>query len=349
MKLRGLLLIRLLLVLCTLSMERALSTELWIQPRDESNRPLRLSRVEVYLDIWGHGNLVPLVQNERGVKLPLDRSWPCSAWSEVCTQNALWGARLILQAEGYAPVTSLQFYPLGTQSLATGNPTTPVDTVVVKFEGIPEVRIREGETKELVLPFRRPVPRKVRVVDEHGNPVTGVRLWNQLLFAQSNHCGAVEGDMLVQGETDASGELKLPDVNGECAFSMEDLRHYSLQGSRRAVVPIVAIRQLQAPITTIVLRALEKRSVLQLEFTDNGPPAANLQLITCYNVACGAGCGTVEGETDQNGRVLLKDYYPEEMYLILRDHSDKVIWQGNVPASASSGWTKIEIHSKQSM
>jgi hypothetical protein len=256
---------------------------------------------------------------------------------------------LILQAEGYAPVTSLAFYPLGTQSLAIGTPSTPVDSVVVKFEGIPEVRIKEGETKELVLPFRRPVPRTVRVVDEHGNPLAGVRIWVQLLFAQSNHCGGVEGDMLVQGDTNASGELKIPDVHGECAFSMEDVRHYALQGSLKAVVPIVAIRQLQTPITTIVLRALEKRSLIQLEFTDNGVPAAGLKVISCYNVACGTGCGTVEGETDQKGRVLLKDYYPEEMFLILMDHSDKVRWQGDVPKPALSSWTRIEIQSKHRM
>ncbi len=79
------------------------------------------------------------------------------------------------------------------------------------------------------------------------------------------------------------------------------------------------------------------------------PCSIKLQLITCYNVACGAGCGTVQGETDENGRVLLKDYYPEEMYLILMDHQDKVRWQGNVLVTATSGWITIEIQSKRSM
>src|SRR5512144_639240 len=106
----------LLATFCLFASGNATSTELWIQPRDESGKMLRLSRAELYLDIWGHGNNVTLLQNERGVRLPLDRSWPCSAWQVVCDPNALWSARLIMMAEGYAPVTSRVFYPLGTQS-----------------------------------------------------------------------------------------------------------------------------------------------------------------------------------------------------------------------------------------
>jgi hypothetical protein len=333
----------LLAILCFIASERALSTELWIQPRDESGRMLRLSRAEVYLDIWGHGKKVTLVQNDRGVRLPLDQSWPCSVWPDICGKNALCGARLILQAEGYTTVTSRIFYPFGTQSPAAGPTGTTVDTITISFQGVPEVRLKEGDTKELKIPFRRPAPKVLRVIDEQGKPLSGIQIWDQLLFAQSNHCGAVEGETLVQSETNAAGEVNIPDVNGECAFSMENLRHYALQESWKAEVPIVAIRQVQTPVTTIVLRALEKRSLLQLEFTNSSLPAAGLQLISCFNVACGTGCGTIQGETDQNGRVLLKDYYPEEMFLILRDHSDKVYWQGNAPEPAKSGWTKVEI------
>ena len=333
----------LLAILSFVASEKGLSTELWIQPRDESGKTLRLSRAEVYLDIWGHGNNVTLVQDERGVKLPLDRSWPCSVWPEICGKNALWGARLILQAEGYTTVTSRTFYPLGTQGPAAGPPGTTVDTVTISFQGVPEARIKEGDTKELIIPFRRPVPMVLRVIDEQGKPLSGIRIWDQLLFAQSNHCGAVEGETLVRGETDATGELKVPDVDGECAFEIEDLLHYALKESPHASKPIVAVRELRAPITTVFLRALEKRTALQLEFTNNGVPAAGLQLISCLNVACGAGCGKIEGETDQKGRVLLRDYYPEEIYLILTDPSGKGYWQGQVPEPERSGWTKVEI------
>ena len=339
-------LIQLVAIFCFFAPEQALSTELWIQPRDESGRPLLLSRAEVYLDVWGHGNNVTLVQNERGVKLPLDRSWPCSAWAELCGKSVLWGARLILQAEGYAVVTSRTFFPLGIENPAVGLPGTSVDTVSIQFEGMPAVLIKEGETKELRVPFRRPVPQILRAMDEHGKPLAGVRIIDRLLFAQSNHCGAVEGETLVQGETSASGEMKIPDVSGECAFEMGDLRHYALQESRIAEIPIVAIRQLRAPVTTIVLRALEKKGLLQLEFTNDGVPAVGLQLISCLDHCCGACCGTIEGETDQNGRVLLKDYYPEEIRLVLVDSTGKVHWQGNVPEPDKSGWNKIEIQTK---
>jgi len=337
---------QLLTIVCLIRPGVALSSELWIQPHDATGRSLRLSRAEVYLDIWGHGYNAPLVQSERGVKLPLDRSWPCSAWPQVCGENALWGARVILQAEGYATVTSNRFFPLGAEDPRAGPTGTSVDTVIITFEGIPEVRIKEGETKEVKLPFRRPTRRIIRISDETGKPLAGVRVIDRLLFARSNHCGAVEGDILAQGETDTSGEMIVPDVAGERAFQMNELRHFALLESRDAEIPIIAIRRLRTPVTTIVLRALEKKSLLRLEFTNDGIPAAGLQLMSCVDHCCGACCGTLEGETDQNGRVLLKDYYPELIRLVLMERSGGICWQGNVPEPSGEGWTKIEIRAK---
>jgi len=283
--------------------------------------------------------------NERGVRLPLDRSWPCTAWQVVCDPNALWSARLIMTAEGYAPVTSRVFYLLGTQSPGAGPPGAKIDTVTISFSGVPEIRVhvKEGDSGEVNIPFHRPVRRVLRVTDQQGKPLSGIGIWDQLLFAQSNHCGAVEGETLVRGQTNANGELTIPDVSGECAFEIDDLKHYELRESLHVSKPIIAVRELRDPITTIVLRSLEKRTGLQLEFKNHGIPAAGLQLISCLSVACGAGCGLIEGETDQNGRVVLKEYYPEEVYLILADHNDKVYWQGPVPPPAKSDWTRVEI------
>ena len=116
--------------------------------------------------------------------------------------------------------------------------------------------------------FHRPVRKVLRITDEHGKPLSGIRVWDQLLFAQSNHCGAVEGETLVQSETNADGEVTIPDVSGECAFEIDDLKHYALRESLPVSKPIIAVRELRDPITTLVLRALEKRTSLKLEFTD---------------------------------------------------------------------------------
>jgi hypothetical protein len=342
---RFLLLIQFLSILWFLKPAQVLSTELRIHPQDESGRTLMLSRAAVYLDIWGDGHSVALEQNEHGVKLPLDPAWACSAWPETCGRNVLWGARLILHAEGYAPVTSRTFMLLGTQSHDANPPAGLVDTVNIELEGIPAVSLKDGETKEIMVPFRRAAPRSLRLVDRKGTPLTHVPVIDSLLFAQSNHCGAVEGETLLEGKTDESGVIQIPDVAGECAFTIFG-DHYALQESRISESPIVAIRRLQAPITTIVLRALEKRDVLKLEFTNGGIPLVGLQLMSCRDHACGASCGKIEGETDKKGRVLLKEYYPEEVLLILQDHSGKVYWKEHVPTPNKSGWTKVEIKGK---
>ncbi len=85
--------------------------------------------------------------------------------------------------------------------------------------------------------------------------------------------------------------------------------------------------------------------MLQLEFADNGLPAAGLQLMSYYEVACRTGCGAVQGESHQNGRALVKDYYLEETYLILMAHSDKVNSRATclLPPNAMRGYSTFSI------
>jgi len=338
-------LVQLLSVLCLVPGQSKADTELWIRPQDETGRTIRLTRAEVYLDIWGHGQNVALAQTERGVRLPLDRDWPCTAWPDICGKQILWGARLILQADGFAPVTSRTFLPIGAENAAGRPAGTSADTVSIEFDGIAPVQLREGESREVVVAFRRPAPRTLRIVDERGAGLPGVDVVDKLLFARSNHCGAMEGEVLASGKTDAAGEVRIPDVNGECAFEMENLRHYALRESPFAEVPLLAVREPRSQVTTIVLRAL-KKEMLRLEFRIAGIPAAGMRLISCLSHCCGACCGTVEGETAPDGRVVVKDFYAEEYHLILQEGEDKTIWQGNPPAPDASGWSRIEISRK---
>ncbi len=131
--------------ICFAPVQSAAETELWIRPRDETGRTIRLTRAEVHLDIWGHGQNLALAQTERGVRLPLDREWPCTAWPDICGKQVLRGARLVLQADGFAPVTSRTFLPLGADIAAARPAGSSADTVSIEFDGIPPVPVREIE------------------------------------------------------------------------------------------------------------------------------------------------------------------------------------------------------------
>ena len=236
-------------------------------------------------------------------------------------------------------MTSRPFSWLGGGQSPGGEPVT---SVTIEFFGSAPVRLQEGDSKELVLPFRHPVQRVIRLVDQHGRAIPGVKVVAQIFFFSSNHCGATEGETLVRGDTNRAGEVVVPDANAE--YALEFYReHHVLQQPTEAGFPKRLIRELPAPVTTVALRKLEK-SPLLLEVNSGGLPAVGLQLEACVaHCPCGACCGKL-GETDQLGRVLIEDFYPEEIdRMAITDRSGKVLWEGNSGDLQPSGWTSITV------
>lgn len=327
------------ILICALLQARDLSTELRIQPLDEAGRPLQLARADLHIDIWGGGRMIPLPHRDGRVVVHLERSWLCGSWPEACRDNFV-KARLILQADGLAPVSSQNFVWLGGIESPGDAPRTSVE---IELPGSAVMRVNEGESRDAVLRLRRPERRTVRITDDRAQPLAEVGVRASIFLANSNHCGATEGELLFAGKTNAAGEVTVSDADVEYAFEFTN-PHYALLKPENAAYPLRMIARLTEPLTVVVLRALEKRPLL-LEVTAGGRrPGVGLSLRAC-NAACPCGtcCGQL-AESDASGRLFIQEFYPEEFdRLELVDHSEQVLWEAKPARLPESGVVKVVI------
>ncbi|HWP83832.1 MAG TPA: hypothetical protein VNN17_01460 [Terriglobia bacterium] len=312
------------------------ATELRIHPADEAGQPARLSKAELYLDVWGGGERIALAPDEAGVRVPLDRSWLCSERPALCQDQYVEG-RVLLQAQAFAPVVSGSFLWMGSVETPGEEPRT---VVTVTFLNGAWMSVAQGESKQLTIPLRRPRPRKLRFVNPAGEPVAGVRVRASLLLAASNPCGSVEGEPLAEGLSDAAGEFIFPDADAVYSFELAKA-HHALADPQEPDQNMRIIGAPSGPVSTVVLRELEKRP-LQFRIT-GGENLAGLQLSACRTAcSCGACCGTL-GESDDQGRIDIEDFHPEEYErLTLTDREGRQVWQ-SAPRALPDGPIVIQM------
>jgi hypothetical protein len=269
----------------------------------------------------GSGEAVPLERHAKGARLDLDRAWVCRAAPSFCAVPFL-NARVILEAEGYAPVTSTEFVWLGGISSPSEKPR---EWVSLGFQNHPPIRLTPGISRSLTIRFRRPQPRTLRIVNPDGAPLPGVSVTAFILLAQSNHMGHPEGDLVVDRKrTDAAGEVSVPDADAEFALLL-----YKPHYVRKAPGELALVRRLTLPVTTVRLRKMARRP-LRLDVQRDGVPQAGLTVEACV-AACGGGpcCGRI-AVTDAFGRIDEREFYPEEQEVIrVLSDDGAVLWSAD--------------------
>lgn len=296
-------------------------TALRIHPVDETGNPIAVSKAEIYLDLWGGGEKVPLAVDEEGVRVPLDRQWLCKTRPASCDDEFAEG-RLVLYADGYVPVASSSFLWLG--SVETPG-AVPQSAVRIEFLSGAWMHLSQGESKELTVPFRRPQPRKLRFLNQAGEPVPGVGFRYSLLLAISNQCESMAGELLAEGSSDQAGEAVVPDADGELAFEFTKA-HYVLVHPQYPDHPMRFTGLFSGSLNAVNLREMERRPLhFQITGSEN---RAGLALSACRAAcACGPCCSQL-AESDAEGRIELEDFYPEEYgRLSLLDRQGRILWQ----------------------
>lgn len=287
----------------------AAPTELLIRAVDESGRPVQLTRADVYFDVWGGGDVTRLAHSGSGnsVRVELDRAAACTPEPALCANHPTFQARLLLEAEGLAPISS-ELFDWMVDPL--GGPTPPVS---IRFPRNGPLVLERGERRDVTLIFRKTQPRSLHLVDPAGAPVPGVRVSLRNVFAASNHMGVFEGDVLIgDSATDPQGRIAIPD--GDIEYGIEvHKKHWSL--ARPAFFSNTLATRINGPVVTLVMRPHARRP-LQLAFVRNGNPAAKLDVQACVAVCSGACCGPI-GTTDARGRLLVQEFYPEEYERVL--------------------------------
>ena len=237
-------------------------TELLIRAVDEAGHPVRLTRAGVYFDTWGGDEATPLPGMSTSVRVQLDRAGACALTPVLCANHPTFAARLLLEAEGLAPISSDLF------DWMIDAPALAAPPVTIRFPRAAPIRLARGEQRDVTLVFRRPRPRSLQLVDPAGAPVTGARVsvWN--VYATSNHMGVFEGPVLLKDRTTGQdGRIPIPDGDIEYGFEVHK-EHWSLaRPSPPAFWTTQASQRVDADVVTLVMRP-DARRPLRLTFLD---------------------------------------------------------------------------------
>jgi hypothetical protein len=293
--------------------------------RGPDGAPFPFSKASLYLDTWGIGELVALPVNHESTTLHFDQAWLCSAWDFLCQNHQDGPARLILQSDGFAPVTASVYWPGQERPVETG---LVANTAGIHFSGSRDIHITEGATQQIDVTFRRAVPRTLRIVDESGIAAADIGLLAWLFYGATNHTGTSEGELLARGKTDSDGRFPVPDIEGELAVELQPgpyvLRNPDPVNSLRAI--LVSDGMADA-VTTLILYRFQ-RQTLRLNVIRTNGSAAGLTLGICLSPCIGACCGDL-AVTDAQGQLRFDYFYPEETdSLYLTDNAGTVLWRG---------------------
>jgi hypothetical protein len=309
-------------------------TSVTLIPHGPDGQLVTFTKADIYLDLWNGGQLVSLPWTGQSATLRLDQEWLCGAWTELCKIH-MEPARIILRADGYAPVTAIVYWP--GQERHGNKPRA--SSAGIEFPGGREIRIDEGSSQNIDIAFRRSTSRIVQIIDESGIPAAGIPMYAFLYFAATSHVAGIEGELLIDRKTDAKGQVSFSDVDGEVAIELERGKYVFQQPDRVSDFRKIITLAGDAATTTLVIHRFQKQP-LDINFVNRSGSASGLILGTCLKFYSGACCGD-EAMTDAIGHVLVEDFYPEEIdSLYLTDKFGTVLWKGDAPRVGNTTGTQ---------
>jgi hypothetical protein len=275
---------------------RGAAQTLSIEFHGAAGEPVPITRAQILMTGWGAYDQKDLPFTGNVVQLDLGRTRPDFAVGLADSRGFIY-----VKADGYAPIMSQAFTW----------PSEKAPTSVISFRNR-QLAMVKGHAR-LSVQMRRPLPRRIRLVDTDSNPVAGVRVVAAAYWSSPNHCGFLAGrDVFVTDVTRADGTLDVPDVDGLHAFTLEErlivfderVRIEDGWPGKDLVLPLT-----NAETTLHVRRYRAQR--LAVDLVDNGQPLPRAVLWADMGAGtCGA--GTVPLATaDARGRVVLDEFYPD--------------------------------------
>lgn len=258
-----------------------------LKARDGEGRAVTLESAYLLMDVWGGTRDVELSPSGDELTLVLNQHSTREWWPEA--GERLEHIYLYLRAEGYADVLSHSFQWPGASV-----DTQSEDSTEITFESGGRTRIGPGQEKDLEVLFRRPQARFLQLLDGQNRPVQGVDVRALMFWSSNNHCGYPAGKrLLLEGSTDARGQLEVPD--GDHPYAFQFLIHYNhplriARPKARLLPPRIEMR-LEQRLTVIRVERLEPTRVRIL---DSGKPASGKRFHACLaNCFCGACCNGI--------------------------------------------------------
>jgi hypothetical protein len=294
------------------------ATELRIHLQNPDRSKAVVEKADVILAGWGWIETIPLIPDGDTVRLNIEvlhSQFPEKFQNVESVQVYVRGANLVA-------VQSEPFVWPGSARDKNREATT------IDFRGGQSVALRIGDNKEMNVVMRPPRNRSIRLLDDDGKPIAGLKVSIIRFESNENHCGFLWGEELKAGSTDAEGRLTVPDGDFKYAFKLEFESHYSFTST--AFSPndsqTYVTTFLTQPETVIQMHRFEAVR-LSLRVLVGNAPAAGVPFTDSRNIGvCGAASGLL-GKSDSDGRILVGKYYPEERDgICIVDEQGKLLW-----------------------
>ncbi len=298
--------------------------------RGPLQEPVAIAGAQLLVTAWGVTEQYELSIEGNVVRVDMEATRPEFADRIADTRGFVY-----VKAAGYAPVMSEAF-------------TWPAASVptVIDFRNGRRLAIAKGAKASLDIPIRRPLPRRVRLVDLEGRAVVGAKVEAAAYWRTPNHCGFLNGrDVLASSSTNEDGTVDIPDVDGPHVFSLLEPQmlfadadnDYPAGFARQGLIATLSRRE-----TTLHVRRYERQG-LALDIVSNGKPVSGAVLWSDAGLGiCGAGYGPL-ATADSEGRIRMEPFYPEMWRNYWICAGSKQVWvlpqDGKLPARIEVGVT----------
>ncbi len=316
------------------------AAELRIRFRNERGDRVTISGATLLLAYWGGGEQVELKAGSPELVLDLNAAWLSSHASHP---DAVEFATLLVSAKGYAPIESDPFAWLGFETHEGRGGKASETEIRLKDKA---ANISLDAVASLTLTFRRPGRRTLKLVDERGHPIGGVKVSSYMFWTARSHCGWVSRDHpLGDAVSDGDGLAFVPDADVKYAFVF-DKPHYVLKLPLDPAQETTLVTGLSSDETRVQFHFRRKKA-LAMRVTENGRPAAGRNL-RFWMAGCPGGlCGACDGPgatSDSNGMIRLPGFRPEEYESIYFEAtSGKRIWQADPRTWKGTGTVDVEL------
>lgn len=310
---------------------------LYIRLKNLEGEAVSFSKAELFLSTRDYWKTLTLTVESDLLVVSLDKNtMPPPDYEHA--QGDWRDCRLIIEADGYVTVQSRTMHCIGMVS--QGGPATQA---IVDFPNGPRVEVPQGETREIELTLRKPQERYLRFVDDDQEPIQEVTVTTVVFYSNDNHCGWWINDHLAKGTTDQDGRVLIPD--GDFEYGLRFDKPLYLLREPESPYPMSFIGYLSSTETVVKLHRMTKQK-LEMLVTKDGQPLANATLSGDW-IFCPCWCygGMEIATTDENGRILLTDFYPEEWYSIFfwPDGAEWYIWEADPAELSGDEITHVEL------
>ena len=300
--------------------------------KNQQGEDVNISKAELLLAVWGGFDRIDLKAKGNKLVLNLDKAWFEKNWptSFADINKSELVVFLGLQAEGYASKVSASFHYVDESTNNSINPGETKRPIVISFPSGEKMEVKKGEATDLNIIFRKPVDRFIKVVDENGNPISGIKISSSIFGSRLNRCERMmEAIRLGEAQSDKDGMIKVADGDFKHSLSFNTEEYDLIHPQVFHDASIELDTYLTDKVTVFKMHRFLLKTI-KVRFLKEGKPASKVFLQACSalcNEGCGACCGPLI-TTDENGMADLKDFRPETVSRIFVEKDQgKVIWE----------------------